>query len=96
MKKFRYLWILGLIVFDQLIKLLIRKNMYVGETFAVIDRIFSITYVQNRGAAFSLFTGRGVFLTVVPFAALLIAIRTEEHTSELQAPVPITYADHRL
>ena len=50
MKKFRYLWILGLIVFDQLIKLLIRKNMYVGETFAVIDRIFSITYVQNRGA----------------------------------------------
>ena len=61
MKKFRYLWILGLIVFDQLIKLLIRKNMYVGETFAVIDRIFSITYVQNRGAAFSLFTGRGVF-----------------------------------
>ena len=49
MKKFRYLWILGLIVFDQLIKLLIRKNMYVGETFAVIDRIFSITYVQNRG-----------------------------------------------
>ncbi len=74
MKKFRYLWILGLIVFDQLIKLLIRKNMYVGETFAVIDRIFSITYVQNRGAAFSLFTGRGVFLTVVPFAALLIAI----------------------
>ena len=28
--------------FHQLIKLLIRKNMYVGETFAVIDRIFRL------------------------------------------------------
>ena len=74
MKKFRYLWIIGLIVCDQLLKLLIRRTMYVGETFSVIGSIFSITYVQNRGAAFSLFTGRGVFLTVVPFAALLVAL----------------------
>lgn len=63
-----------MILLDQAVKLLIRRTMYVGESIRVIGDFFAITYVQNRGAAFSLFTGKGVFLTVVPFAALLAAI----------------------
>lgn len=82
MKKFRYVFIIGLILLDQAVKLLIRGTMYVGESISVIGNFFAITYVQNRGAAFSLFTGKGVFLTVVPFAALLAAIwYMERHRS---------------
>ena len=82
MKKFRYIFIVGLILLDQAVKLFIRKTMYVGESISVIGKFFAITYVQNRGAAFNLFTGKGIFLTVVPFVALLAAIwYMERHKS---------------
>ena len=74
MKKIRYLVILGVLLTDHLIKLLVRSTMYCGQTIPVIGGIFSITYVQNRGAAFSLFTGRGKMIMVITFIALCIAV----------------------
>ena len=73
MKKVRYLVILGVLLIDYLVKLLVRCTMYCGQTIPVIDGIFSITYVQNRGAAFSLFTGRGPMIMTVTFVALWLA-----------------------
>lgn len=73
MKKVRYLVILGVLLIDYLVKLLVRCTMYCGQTTPVIDGIFSITYVQNRGAAFSLFTGRGPMIMTVTFVALCLA-----------------------
>ena len=74
MKKIRYLVILGVLLTDHLVKLLVRSTMYCGQTIPVIGGIFSITYVQNRGAAFSLFTGRGKMIMVITFIALCIAL----------------------
>ena len=74
MKKIRSLVILGVLLTDHLIKLLVRSTMYCGQTIPVIGGIFSITYVQNRGAAFSLFTGRGKMIMVITFIALCIAV----------------------
>ena len=74
MKKIRYLVILGVLLTDHLVKLLVRSTMYCGQTIPVIGGIFSITYVQNRGAAFSLFTGRGKMIMVITFIALCIAV----------------------
>ena len=74
MKKISYLVILGVLLTDHLIKLLVRSTMYCGQTIPVIGGIFSITYVQNRGAAFSLFTGRGKMIMVITFIALCIAV----------------------
>ena len=73
MKKVRYLVILGVLLIDYLVKLLVRCTMYCGQTIPVIDGILSITYVQNRGAAFSLFTGRGPMIMTVTFVALCLA-----------------------
>ena len=73
MKKVRYLVILGVLLIDYLVKLLVRCTMYCGQTIPVIDSILSITYVQNRGAAFSLFTGRGPMIMTVTFVALCLA-----------------------
>ena len=74
MKKIRYLVILGVLLTDHLVKLLVRSTMYCGQTIPVIGGIFSITYLQNRGAAFSLFTGRGKMIMVITFIALCIAV----------------------
>lgn len=64
---------MGVLLIDYLVKLLVRCTMYCGQTIPVIDGILSITYVQNRGAAFSLFTGRGPMIMTVTFVALCLA-----------------------
>ena len=74
MKKLRYFVILGVLLADHLVKLLVRGTMYCGQTITVIDGVFNITYVQNRGAAFSLFSGRGPMIMVITFRALCIAV----------------------
>lgn len=74
MKKLRYLVICAVLIVDHLVKLLVRSTMYCGQTIPVIKGFFSITYVQNRGAAFSLFTGRGTMIMVITFLALCFAV----------------------
>ena len=74
MKKFRYLIIAALLAADHLLKYYIRATMYSGQSIVVIDNIFSITYVQNRGAAFSMFECMETLLTWMPAIALIIAV----------------------
>lgn len=75
--------VIGIIVLDQIIKVLIRNTMYIGESLPVIKEVFHITYVQNRGGAFSILSGQGLILTVVPLAAIIFAIwYMEKHLSE--------------
>lgn len=57
---------------DQLVKLIVRFNMMLNSSFAVIDNFFYITYVHNYGAAFSIFNGNRFFLISVTFVAILI------------------------
>ena len=74
MKKLRYVIICAVLLADYLVKLLVRSTMYCGQTIPVIQGFFSITYVQNRGAAFSLFTGRGAMIMIITFLALCFAV----------------------
>ena len=43
---------------DQIVKFAVRELMYIGESIPVLENVFHLTYVQNRGAAFSLFQVR--------------------------------------
>ena len=74
MKKYRYLIILAIIALDQLVKVLVRSNMEPGESIDVIGKIFSITYIQNRGVAFSLLSGSGFVLVVLPAIAVVVCV----------------------
>ena len=74
MKKLRYFVILGVLLADHLVKLLVRGTMYCGQTITVIDGVFNITYVQNRGAAFSILSGKFLLLVGVPAAAVIFAL----------------------
>lgn len=64
----------GLIILDQLVKLWSRTAAQgvEGRTFlVVIQNVFELKLVFNKGVAFGMFEGRGVFLT--PIAILIAA-----------------------
>ncbi|MBI5701664.1 signal peptidase II [Candidatus Saganbacteria bacterium] len=56
---------------DQAIKYHVHNLMFVNQSIPVIDGIMSLTYVRNKGAAFSLFSGESAFLIIV--GALVVA-----------------------
>lgn len=73
MKKARYILIAAIIFIDQLVKCIVRKEMFAGESIPVIDGIFHLTYVKNTGAAFNMFEGASAFLFIVPLIAIIAA-----------------------
>lgn len=65
------------ILIDQITKILVASNMVPSQHFHVIENVLHITYVQNKGMAFGLFSdNRMVFMipTVILIAAVLWGI----------------------
>lgn len=60
------------IILDQLSKFLIVNNFYHGESRAVIENIFHLTFVKNRGAAFGILAGYRHFFIII--TALIIVV----------------------
>jgi len=54
---------------DQLVKHLVVSGMEPGESIPVIQDIFHFTYVQNEGAAFSMWQGQWIVLIAFPVIA---------------------------
>ncbi|MGN0395239.1 MAG: signal peptidase II [Coprococcus sp.] len=59
---------------DQIVKYIINAKMTVGSSIKLIDGFFSITYVQNQGAAWGSFYGKRIFLLILTIAILIGAI----------------------
>lgn len=53
---------------DFLVKYFIKTNVALGEVFASVGAVADFTYVQNKGAAFSMLYGRVSLLSVVSIA----------------------------
>lgn len=75
----KYVWVtvvaLVIVLLDQLTKLWVAASMRLHESIPVIPDLFSLTYVRNTGAAFSMFAGhdasyRVPFFIVVSLIAL--------------------------
>lgn len=64
-----------LIILDQLIKWVIKSHMEVYESILVIKDFFHITYTQNKGAAWSIFSGNRLFLILMAFLSLWFLYR---------------------
>lgn len=56
---------LVVIVLDQLVKYQIVAHLALGESVTVIPHVLSFTYLQNTGAAWSLFEGKQTFLPLL-------------------------------
>ncbi len=86
------LLIVGIVIVDQLTKGAIQSNFTYGETQAVIDGFFNLTYVKNPGAAFGFMAGasksvRSILFLVLPTLAcfyLIFLIWKSRHESVLQ------------
>lgn len=67
--------ILGGIGIDQLTKILVSSNMEVYESIPVIPKVFDITYIHNKGAAFGMLSNhRWVFMVVSTIAIVAMSI----------------------
>lgn len=76
MKKQSIIWLIIAAVItgaDQLVKWLVSSTAEVGETIASVPLV-DIMYVQNRGAAFSLLSGKVSLLTVISIAFCIAAV----------------------
>ena len=71
----------ALVVLDQLVKLLVLRFLPLGGRVPLIPHLVELTYVQNTGAAFSLFSRHTWVLAVVSAlvaAALIVALQTKK------------------
>lgn len=67
------------LILDQLTKLYIDRTMQLYQSIPVIDGLFSITYLRNRGAAFSFLSDASwrlpffILATLIAVIAILVA-----------------------
>ncbi len=64
-----------IIAADQLVKFAVSANMKIGQTVFSVFNLFDITYVQNKGAAFSMLSGKLSllsFISVIFCAAVIV------------------------
>jgi signal peptidase II len=66
------------IIIDQLTKVAIDRSMRLFDSISIVDNFFHITYVRNKGAAFSFLSNASwrlpFFITVSIIAALVILV----------------------
>lgn len=65
--------IVGVIVLDRVVKAVVRSGFEPGETAAVLGDFFHITYVQNKGVAFSMLYGKETVILIIT-AVLMVAV----------------------
>ena len=59
------------VILDQLIKWYAATTLSTVATVPIIPQVFHLTYVENNGAAFSLFSGQQTFLIIITFILIL-------------------------
>jgi signal peptidase II len=55
MRRFYFLIAVGVLLLDRITKRLVAKDISLHDSVTVIKKVFYITHVENRGAAFGLF-----------------------------------------
>lgn len=61
-----------IVLCDQLIKTLVTRNIELGTSITVIPQFFSLTYVKNIGAAWSILEGKTLFFILGSFGMMFI------------------------
>lgn len=61
-----------LIVIDQVIKIVVNSSLKLYESITIIKNFFNITYVQNKGAAWSILSGNRFLLIGIAIIALFL------------------------
>ena len=80
-----YLIAACMLVLDQWSKYIVRQQMSLGQSLPVIDDIFHITYIENEGVAFGLFSGPTTLFVIASGAVRigLVLFLLHEHSRSL-------------
>lgn len=70
--KMDYYLLIGIILFDQIVKHIVSLNMRVGETIPVVQNAFHITYILNPGAAFGILENERMFFIIAGMLVLAV------------------------
>ncbi|MDD2518963.1 MAG: signal peptidase II [Bacilli bacterium] len=79
------------LIIDQLVKFVITTNIALLESISVIKSFFSITYVRNYGAAWSILEGNKIFLIMAAFLSLFLIYFVFIRNNKLNKLEVITY-----
>lgn len=60
-----------LIGIDQITKFIAIRNLKPIGSISIIDKIFSFTFVENRGAAFGIFQGKTLALSIITIVIII-------------------------
>lgn len=71
MKKIGLISILCFFI-DQIVKILVSNNLELNKSVEIVKNFLSITYVQNDGAAWSLFSGNRILLITITLIAIAL------------------------
>jgi len=72
--------VIGSLILDQVTKLAIDRSLQLYQSIPVIDGLFSVTYVRNKGAAFSFLANSSwrlpffIFVTIIAMVAILVSL----------------------
>jgi signal peptidase II len=69
------LWLAAVVaLLDQLTKLWIRSEFYLGQSRPVVDGLLNLTYVSNTGAAWGMLQDQNFFLAALSLVVLLLLL----------------------
>ena len=69
-----YLTSVIVLLIDQIVKLLIKTNMNLNEEISIIPNFFSIQYLKNTGAAFSILENQTIILAITSIICISVII----------------------
>lgn len=69
-----YLTSVLVLLIDQIVKLLIKTNMNLNEEISIIPNFFSIQYLKNTGAAFSILENQTILLAITSIICISVII----------------------
>ena len=57
--------VIFVVLFDQITKMLVVRNMGLNDSKPLIEDVFELHYIQNTGSAWGMFSGKTIILTIV-------------------------------
>ena len=75
------------LVLDQVSKYYVMNHFAIGESVSVIQNVFHLTYIINRGAAFGMLANQRWFFLVVAF--ILIIVYAIYHKKVNKGPISL-------
>lgn len=79
------------LLIDQIVKLLIKTNMNLNEEISIIPNFFSIQYLKNTGAAFSILENQTILLAVTSIICISVIVYYLKKEENLTPSMSISF-----